>query len=300
MEDNNLKQLKENYMHVPVPSNLDSAVKEALKESGVSCRSGNKKLLTAFVSIAAVLIILIVGVNSSPAFAETLSKVPVIGGIVKVITFTQYTVDEDNYKADIEVPEVQGLENKALENSLNEKYLAENKKLYEQFTKDVEDLKNNGGGHMGVESGYVVKTDNDRILSIGHYVVNTVGSSSTTFRYDTIDKEKEVLLTLPILFKDDSYIDVISENIKEQMKEQMDSKSDPPKVYWVTLEGEEKPAIDAFDKISDTQNFYINADGKLVISFDKYEVAPGYMGVVEFTIPTEVISNILVGNDYIK
>lgn len=41
-------------------------------------------------------------------------------------------------------------------------------------------------------------------------------------------------------------------------------------------------------------------EGKLVISFDKYEVALGYMGVLEFTIPTEILANILVSNEYIK
>jgi len=38
----------------------------------------------------------------------------------------------------------------------------------------------------------------------------------------------------------------------------------------------------------------------LVISFDKYEVGPGYMGIQEFEIPTEVIADILVSNEYIR
>lgn len=37
-----------------------------------------------------------------------------------------------------------------------------------------------------------------------------------------------------------------------------------------------------------------------MISFDEYEVGPGYMGVQEFEIPTEVIQDILVSNKYIK
>jgi hypothetical protein len=58
--------------------------------------------------------------------------------------------------------------------------------------------------------------------------------------------------------------------------------------------------IDPFEKITANHNFYINQDNKLVISFDKYEVAPGYMGVVEFIIPTEILSGDLVGSEYIK
>lgn len=61
-----------------------------------------------------------------------------------------------------------------------------------------------------------------------------------------------------------------------------------------------KNADEALDKISANQNFYINEEVKFVISFDKYEVAPGYMGVQEFVVPTEAITDILVSNQYIK
>ncbi|HBM75574.1 MAG TPA: anti-sigma factor, partial [Clostridiaceae bacterium] len=236
-------------------------------------------------------------INSSPAFALTLSKIPVVGNIVKVLTFREYNVDEGKYRADIKVPSIQGLKNKTLEDSLNEKYLAENKKLYEDFMAGMEDMKKKGGGHLGVDSGYVVKTDNDRILSIGRYVVNTVGSSSTTMKYDTIDKKNEILITLPSLFKDDRYVDIISESIKKQMIEQ--NKADENKIYWVAGVEDELPD-ELFDKIPKDQNFYINTEGKLVISFDKYKVAPGYMGIVEFVIPTEILSDDLVSNEYIK
>lgn len=300
MKDRNLEQLKKEYMDVPIPQELDFVVKRALKESGIKMKERKNKfsgITKIAVSIAAAVAIMIVGVNTSPVLAENLSKVPLVGGIVKVLTFREYTVNEDTFNAEIKTPAISGLENKNLENSLNEKYLQENQQLYEQFMTEVEDLKKKGGGHLGVDSGYVVKTDTDRILSIGRYVVNTVASSSTTFEYDTIDKKEEVLITLPSLFRDDSYVDVISENIKQQMRKQ--HQVDDSKMYWV--EGVEKEGlVELFDKIAKEQNFYINTEGKLVISFNKYEVAPGYMGVVEFVIPTEVISDILVGNEYIK
>ncbi|WP_416212753.1 RsiV family protein [Paenibacillus donghaensis] len=43
-----------------------------------------------------------------------------------------------------------------------------------------------------------------------------------------------------------------------------------------------------------------NNDGKLVISFDKYEVAPGYMGVLEFIIPTQCDCRFISKSCYIK
>ena len=297
--NNNLKQLKNEYLNTPIPMELDFVVKKTLKESrrNMSIKNNLKRILTVAASMAIVTVTLTIGVNSSPVFAKALAEVPIVGSIVKVLTFKEYIVKEGTFDANIKVPAIDGLENKDLENSLNEKYFTENKELYDQFMIDIKDLKENGGGHLGVDSGYVVKTDTDEILSIGRYVVNIVGSSSTTFKYDTIDKKNEILITLPSLFKDDSYIDVISENIKEQMVEQ--NKADEGKIYWV--EGIELEAsFELFEKISEKQNFYITEEGKLVISFNKYDVAPGYMGVVEFEIPTEAISDILAGNEYIR
>ncbi len=299
MKNNSFEELKKEYMETPIPKELDFMVRKSLQESRQSYgrKTKYKRIGVTAASIAASLAVFTAGINVSPAFASTMSRIPVIESIVKVLTFKEYIVNEDTYNADIKVPSIEGLENKELQSSLNEKYLAENQRLYEEFVAGMEEMKKNGDGHLGVDSGYVVKTDTDKLLSVGRYVVNTVGSSSTTMKYDTIDKKNEVLITLPSLFKDGSYVEVISENIKEQMIEQ--NKADEYKMYWV--DGiEQDGLVEGFEKISDEQNFYISPEGKLVISFDKYEVAPGYMGVVEFVIPTEVISDMLVSSEYIK
>ncbi|SFD08281.1 DUF3298 and DUF4163 domain-containing protein [Bacillus sp. UNCCL81] len=289
--DKKLEKLRSDYKNVPIPDNLDIIVKKAIKRS-IQKRFPLKSI-TGFFTAA----LFVLSINTSSTFAKTLSNVPILGNVVNVLTFTEYTVDEPTYKADLKVPAVKNLKNKDLEQSLNKKYLEENKKLYDQFMKETESVKKDSGAHLGIDSGYEVKTDNEDILSIERYVVNTAASSSTTMKFDTIDKKKEILLSLPILFKDKSYVKIISQNIKEQMKEQM--KKDGSKVYWIP-EANLDYSIDPFVSIKDNQNFYINKDHKLVISFDKYEVAPGYMGVVEFTIPTDVLSKVLVGHHYIR
>jgi len=284
-----LNELKLEYKNIPIPNNLDSIVTKAVK------RTKNRKFPYKTVSGLTAAAIFVLSINASPSFAQTLEKVPGLKNVVKVLKFTEYTVNEDTFNAKIDVPSVSNLKNKKLENSLNEKYLNEGKQLYNDFNKDIKEMKKeNTGAHLGVDSGYEVKTDDDTLLSIGRYTVNMAASSSTTMKYDTIDKKKEIELTLPSLFKDNSYINIISENIIQQMKEQM--KKDPDKTYWI----KGPDSFDPFEKIKANQSFYINKDHKLVISFDKYEVAPGYMGVVEFVIPTDVISKDLVGHEYIK
>lgn len=289
----NLDPLKKRYDNIPIPQELDDVVNQALKASRRKDVRGMKTIKWAVGSAAAAAVIFVGSVNASPAVVHALSEVPVLNSLVKVVTFRDYKVDEGHYNADLQVPAIQDMNNKALEELLNSKYVNENKELYQSFMKEMKQQK--GEGHLGVVSGYEVKTDNDRILSIARYVEKTVGSTEETLLFDTIDKKNEVLLTLPSLFKDDSYIALISNNIREQMETQM--KKDGDKVYWI---GENAEDGDAFTTIKPDQHFYINNNGKLVISFDKYEVAPGSMGSVEFTIPSDVIANALVSHAYIK
>lgn len=294
--DEKLKDLEKQYNKVPIPKELDFVVERALHQGK---KKRKKRAPQWLLGSAAAAMLFTAGLNVSPAMARTLSEIPVVGSVVKVLTWTEYEVAEDTYDANIKVPSIENLENQKLANTLNEKYRAEGKALYDNFITEVGDLKANGGGHLGVDSGYDIKTDNDQILSIGRYIVNTVGSSSTVMHYDTIDKENEILITLPMLFKDDHYIQTISDNIKEQMQEQI-AASNQEKVYWVKGAGlSDEELMEEFKTINAEQQFYISDKGKLVISFDKYEVAPGYMGVVEFEIPTNVLKNDLVSMQYI-
>lgn len=296
--DEKIEKMKNDYKNIPIPDELDLVVERALKTGNRKKKHGYKWL----VGSAAAAVIFTAGINTSSAMAKALADVPLIGSVVKVLTFTEFKVEkEDRYNANIKVPALQDLENEELAKSLNEKYLNESKELYEEFMKDMEEMdKDELGGHLGVDGGYEIKTDNKQILSIGRYVVNTVASSSTTMSYDTIDKKKGILLRLPMLFKDDSYVTIISENIKEQMRAQM-QEVNSENFYWVSgvPQTEDTTPSWLFETIKKDQNFYISTEGKLVISFDKYEVAPGSQGIVEFTIPTEVILNILVGDEYI-
>ncbi|KPU44816.1 anti-sigma-V factor RsiV [Oxobacter pfennigii] len=299
MNNKDMNKLKNDYLNVPIPGNLDFVVKKAFEDNGVAkkVKRGNYVLKVSSLSAAVVLLVVTIGVNSSSAMASALSKIPVVGGIIKVLTIREYKIEDKNFHADIKVPSIEGLENEELQSSLNEKYLAENKKLYEQFMQDIEELKKNGEGKMGIDTGYKVMTDNDVLFSVQRYVVTIAASAAEKLKYDTIDKKDQVLITLPSLFKDESYIDIISQNIIDQMKESMEK--DEGVIYWFEG-GIDDEYIEPFRKISNEQNFYINGDYKLVISFDEYEVAPGYMGTPEFIIPTEAIADILVGNEYIK
>ena len=289
-----MNKFRNEYENIEIPDELEFLVRTTIKEQEKKMK--RKNIINKSVIAAAVAGVVFVGsINLSSEISYALSEVPVLGSIVRVLTFKTFELKDNNFDAELKTPAIEGLDSK-LEAMLNEKYLDENQKLYDDFMKEIDEMKkaDMDEAHMGIASGYEVKTDTDKLLVIGRYVVNTVGSSSTTIKYDTIDKQNKLLITLPSLFKDEAYIDIISENIKAQMKEQMKDESN---VYWLE---DEMMGDENFSKIDKNQSFYITKDNQLVIAFDKYEVAPGYMGNPEFIIPSELLKDALVSEEYIK
>lgn len=284
-----LKQLKRNYEEIDIPTELEDVVHASIRQAK---RKKRPMIQYWMLSVAAAASLFIGSINLSPQMAQAMMNIPVLGSIVEVLTVHRITVTEDDYHADLNVPEIQGLKNEELQSALNEQYLEENKALFQQFKHEMAEIKAQGSGHFGVNTIYEVKTDTPQIFSIARYEILTSASSLTTLKYDTIDKEREVLITLPSLFKDDRYIEVISSYIAKEMKRQMDL--DQTTSYFLN-----EDFTDDFKQIKPDQNFYITANHKLVISFDQYEVAPGYMGVVKFEIPSELLTDLLVNDFYI-
>ncbi|MBM7667016.1 hypothetical protein JOC25_003543 [Solibacillus kalamii] len=286
-----LKKLHTQYKDIPIPQELEMMIEKNLQRPPMK----RKRRLPLFLtSVAAAAILFTVGLNTNPAMAKNLADVPVIGQVVKVLTFTEYEMVKDEYTADIQVPQISG--SSADIEALNEKYAQEGKILYEQFKTDIEEME---AGNMAVNSGYVIETDTDEILSVGRYVEVIVASSSSVMQYTTIDKQAETVITLPSLFKDDRYVEIISRYLEDEMRRKMiETKGD--EMYWVGGTEWHDESFGVFEGISPEQNFYITEAGKLVISFDEYEAAPGFMGLVTFEIPTELLQDVLVSNKYIK
>jgi len=215
---------------------------------------------------------------------------------VAVVTAQEIKMEDDRLHANIQVPAIVNLKDRDFQNTLNQRFLKDAEDAFQKFKEEIKDMND---APLAIDSGYKVVTDTDQLLSIQRYTVKTGASGYETIQYDTIDKKSNEWITLRSLFKDDQFLTVISENIKQQMRTQM--KEDAGKVYWVR--GSDQPdenLVDPFETITGVQPFYINNNGKLVISFNEYDVAPGYMGTVEFVIPTVAIEELLVSHQYIK
>lgn len=205
--------------------------------------------------------------------------------------FKTYMAQQNGAEAQIEMLTISGLGDQALEKQLNSLLAQDSQKAYEQYQQVVAQAQKAGGDtRFALTMDYTIKTDTPRILAIEAAESQTAGSGSLSRTYYNVSKADHKLLTLADIFKTDSYLQAISKDITAQMTARM--QADASQVY--DLKSKDDPQ--GFAAINADQDFYINHKGQLVICFDKYEVAPGYMGAQEFVISLDAIQPLLKDN----
>lgn len=135
------------------------------------------------------------------------------------------------------------------------------------------------GAHYAVSNIYEVTHEGKQYFSMYMVTTQIMGSGSESYQTYTIDKKTGKTVSLSDLLGNEETLKLVSENISAQMEEQM--KEDASIVYF------QEPEENGFSGLKGDENFYLNQDGSLVVVFDEYTVAPGSMGTVEFTIPTD-------------
>lgn len=291
-----LEFLKEDYESVMMNKEQIYCMRKAV-ERGRKEKNGikwNKYLKAAGVVAAAVLVILVLP-NTSEKLAYAMGNMPVVGRVFRIVTFREYHYEDEKHIADVKVSKletspggkvVEGADAAAdMINADLEKYA---EKYIRQFKADMKK-----DGYQALQISSEIISESDRYFVFKLTVVQTEADSYEVSRFYTIDLNTGQRIGLADLFKNGSdYIGVISENIKTQMREQM--KSDENSDYW--LDSEELAEND-FQSITKDTKFYVNAKDEVVICFDEGEVAPMYMGDVEFVIPVGVLKEIRVGTD---
>lgn len=299
MKDERLRKMNQEYHEIPIPAELRNRVNAGIRAAKKE-RKRNKTIVftkTAGGAVAAALIAITVMANSGANIAHAMAKIPVIGAIAEVVTFREYQDSTNQMYADVKVPEVEvknedGTVNQESTDAINQSIQEYTDEIIAQYQADVEAA--DGQGYQAVDLDYQVITDSERLFSIRFDKLVVMASGEETVKIYHIDKKTGELINLSGIFKEGvNYIDPISENIRKQMKEQM--AADENITYWLDSD---TPEWD-FKSITADTTFYINEEGRLVIVFDEGEVAPMSMGSVEFTIPTEVIQDI-VQDGFIK
>ena len=231
-----------------------------------------------------VFIILFLLPNVSVTYAQALEQLPVIGDLVRVVTIRNYYYDDNHWKMDINIPQIESEDSKSVD-YINKDVSELTTALINRFYEDLEINGNKGYGSLNVD--YEVVTNTDSWFTLKLTVCQTAASSNTYFKFYHIDKNQGKIVELGDLFNTDKFSDSLVAEIKKQMQEQM--ANDENISYWINNSG----IGEEFATVSADDNFYWNENGDLVIIFDKYEVGPGSMGTPEFVIDKGVIRDIL-------
>ena len=272
-----MEMWKEEYDQIPVPQEardrIEAGIMRARLEKKRSDRMKNMK--RTGVTAAALVLTFGIAVNASPVVAQAMDGIPVIGSIARVVTIRNYNESTDNgMMADISVPQIDG------NVAANAEMDAYAKELIARYEKEVVAQLGQEEGHYALESSYEVVSDNDKYVSIRINTVETMASGAEFVKIFTVDKATGETVSLKDYLNSPEKLEAVSQNIKDQMAAQM--AEDEGKVYFT--EGE----VGGFTGLTGDENFYLNEAGELVIVFGEYEVAPGYMGTVSFTIPADV------------
>ncbi len=318
-----MTKLVEEYEGIKIPRELESIVKSSIatakedverekteegecnKMDAHTNKTKKKKkggirymIRTAQIAAAAFLVI-IIAANSSASIAHAMESIPLLGTITRVVTFRTYAVDNGNTQANIETPVIESVTLEGEEvvelveatEQLNRSVEEYTNELIAEFEADIAKMEADGlEGYESVNTTYTIVTDTDTLFSLRMDTTVSMGGSVNFTMIYHIDKVSNQVITLEDIFEEESdYITIVSELVIESMRSNM--AEDESLLYFI--DSEDGFSEFDFQQIKADQNFYFDENGNLVLVFDEYEAAPGYMGIVEITIDNEVLKDSL-------
>lgn len=275
-----LNRARARYQSTELPPELSFAVASALRkgERRRACRRAIRRSLGG--GLAACLCFCLL-VNGSPAFAAALADVPVLGQLARIVTVESYQINDRDHLIDVRLPALTDTGDTDLEQRIN----TEIRKSIDQVLDEAEERAREAreafvetGGKAEdfmpiiIDVDYEVKCSNGQYLSFVITKTQTLASAYTEYYLYNLDLTTGTELTLP---------DLLGPDWREQCDEAVRNG-----IAQSELEGGVffAPGEGGFETVSDDQKFFLNADGDVVLLFEKYELAPGYMGAQEFTV----------------
>lgn len=283
-----MKKIKESkmiYESIKIPENLEYKVNNALRINKNKSRFYINRVVTVCSSVCLLFILLL---NVNPSFANAVNDIPVIGKITSIFTISEYFKEDDSEIINVKEPAII-TNNKDAEEKINNIIANKIKELEKESELSVDEIKKEidytdrrGSIYpkVNVRIDYEIKYNQNNILSfvlIKEEGINTTSKDLYTYNFN-LETGNEI--TLEELLGN-NYEDTINKEIRNQIAER--EEKDKNQLFF-----NENDNIDNYFKgISKDQNFYINENKNPVVVFNKYEIAPGYMGIQEFEIKDE-------------
>lgn len=289
-----LKEMKERYEQIPIPDALSVRVQQEIMASQKQQMEKEKQshrywfrqtLRSMGTAAAAIGILFTLALNTMPAFAVEAAELPGIGGLARVLTFRSYETGKNDIAMSVEIPSIEMIEedtgidvaeiNQEILNRCNqyaEEALSRAEAYRTAFLETGGTPEDWAKHKIRITVGYEIKHQDDAYLSFVVRGNENWSNANQKARYYNLDLRTGAYVTLEDLLGDD-YEALANEAIRKQIREREET-------------GEAFFAEDAggFTGISENTNFYINAKHNPVIVFEKYEIANGAAGEIEFEI----------------
>ena len=285
-----MEKSTETYENIVIPEELAGKVQEAIDISRKKrvkrlARSRRKRVYQWAAGIAAAFtVVTTVGLNTNEAFAMEAQKLPVIGELARILTVRSYEKANDDLHISAKIPGVDlGGDGQQLSDEVNAQIERMTGQYESEAVKRAEEYKEafleTGGTQeeweehdIRIDVWYEIKNQTEDVLSFTVKGTESWTSAYAETRYYNLDLKNNEFLTLEDFLGQD-YVEKANESIRAQIDERMQN----GETFFTSEEG-------GFETIEADQSFYVNENGNPVIVFEKYAIAPGAMGEVEFEI----------------
>lgn len=175
----------------------------------------------------------------------------------------------------IEVKHIENVKNKNIQKQINTMIDHYVKTTLTQQTKKLKETQPNQHTELGISVSNYFNSNN--ITSFSLDFLQIMASSYEAKQYHTIDLKNGKEITIDNWLGKD-YKKIIKAEVIKQVKQQ--NQQNGMEIYF----------MDKVNNLNINQNqsYYINQSGQVVVTFPKYEIAPGYVGLPEFIMPYNV------------
>ena len=285
-----LEKSRETYEGIVIPGELEGRVMEAVQSSRkkrarkLSQRRRSRVYRRAAGIAAALTVVTTIGLNTSEAFAVEMQNLPVIGDLARILTIRSYEKTEGDTQIQAEIPGVDLGENgRELSQEVNaqiEKMTAQYEREALQRAEEYHQAFIETGGtqeewaehDIRIHVWYEIKNQTEDVLSFVVKGTESWTSAYAEIRYYNLDLKSNDFLTLADFLGAD-FIEKANASIKAQIEE----RTQAGESFFTAEEG-------GFETITEDSSFYVNDRGNPVIVFEKYSIAPGAAGEIEFEI----------------
>lgn len=289
-----LEKMKERYDDIVIPAELNVRIQQEIMKSRkqqaakntISQRCRLQKVIRGIgAAAAAACILFTAALNTIPVFAKEASQFPIIGGVARILTFRSYETEKNDIAVSVEIPTIEMIakDTGITADEINQEILNRCSQYADDAVSRAEEYRTafleTGGTpeewaehNIKITVGYEIKQQSNDYLS---FVVRGTENWTNAYReskYYNLDLNTGKPVTLKDMLGDD-YVELVNKSIREQIAERQNA----GETFFTAEEG-------GFTGISDNVRFYINKNTRPVIVFEKYEIAPGASGEIEFEI----------------